>query len=171
MNVNFHYYFLAHTNNNIFLHTASGNMDNVSSSQKSVSGKSKSQNTRRTWSPQEEFQLIVGLKDVVSAGWKSENGFKTGYLAVLEKHMSNVFPGTTIKADPHIHSKIHVWKKQYASLSTMLTRSGFGWNDSVNMLDVSSDQVWNDYIKVRILVFSIMKNTFLKFNQICSRYA
>lgn len=62
-------------------------MDNVSSSQKSVHGKSKFQNTRRKWSRQEEFQLIVGIKDIASAGWKSENDFKTGYLAVMEKHV------------------------------------------------------------------------------------
>lgn len=123
-------------------------MDNVSESQKSYSGRRKTPTTRRTWSIHEQEQLIVGLKDIVARGMKCDNGFKTGYLTALETHMSNQFPGTDLKSEPHIHSKIHVWKKQHSCLSTMMSRSGFGWNDRASMIEVASDQVWEDYVKV-----------------------
>ncbi|XP_012835755.1 PREDICTED: uncharacterized protein LOC105956449 [Erythranthe guttata] len=61
--------------------------------------------------------------------------------------MALKFPGTDIKADPMILSKLHVWKKQYGSLSQMLSTSGFCSNESANTIDVIDDQVWNDYVK------------------------
>ncbi|XP_012844715.1 PREDICTED: uncharacterized protein LOC105964755 [Erythranthe guttata] len=122
-------------------------MDRTGSSSKVVTSKGRSTNTRRTWTLQEEQGLLQALKDIVARGWKCDNGFKTGYLATLEGAMSVAFPGTDLKAEPHIHSKIHVWKKYYGSLSTMLSRSGFGCNDSSCTIDMHDDQVWADYIK------------------------
>lgn len=124
-------------------------MESYSCSQKSVTPKPRSQHSRKTWSPEEEQQLIVGLKEAISRGWKSDNGFKTGYLGVLEQHMAQHFPNTEIKADPHISSKIHVWKKNYGSLGKMMTMSGFGWNDTAHMIEVADEQVWAEYVKVR----------------------
>lgn len=120
-------------------------------SARSVQGKSRTTATRRTWIIYEEQCLLEGLKDIVKRGLKCDNGFKPGYLAALEQIMVNRFPGTDLKGDPDIYSKIHVWKKNYGSLSSMLARSGFGWNDSTNMLDICDDQVWEDYIKVNTL--------------------
>lgn len=125
-------------------------MDNFSESQKSVKERKKIPTTRRIWSTPEEEQLIVGLREIVSRGMQCDNGFKTGYLAFLESHMARQFPGTDLKSEPHIHSKIHVWKKHYSTLNTMMSRSGFGWNDRANMIEVASDQVWEDYVKVSI---------------------
>ncbi|PIN18452.1 hypothetical protein CDL12_08875 [Handroanthus impetiginosus] len=102
---------------------------------------------RRVWTAKEKEALIVALKDAVASGWKCDNGFRTGCLSALEKHMMTVFPGTNICADPHIHSKIHVWKKNHASLVSMISHSGFGWNDSANMI-VVEDSVWDNYVKV-----------------------
>ncbi|PIN09962.1 hypothetical protein CDL12_17451 [Handroanthus impetiginosus] len=96
------------------------------------------ENRRRVWTVKEEEALIVALKDVVASGWKCENGFRTRYLTVLEKHMMTTFPGTDIRADPHIYSKIHV---------CMMSRSGFGWNDSTNII-VVEDSVWEKHVKV-----------------------
>ncbi|KAL0319726.1 UNVERIFIED_CONTAM: hypothetical protein Sradi_5234100 [Sesamum radiatum] len=103
---------------------------------------------RRVWSVKEEEGLIVALKDVVKQGWKCENGFRTRYLGVQEQEMKKLFPSSDIKADPHIQSKIHVWKKTYGSLVGMLGRSGFGWNDATNMVVVDDDVVWDNYIKI-----------------------
>lgn len=73
-----------------------------------MNAKSRAQPSRRTWTMEKEQQLLLGLKKAVSKGWKSENGFKTGYLLVLEEHVAQHFPNTDIKAYPHIASKIHV---------------------------------------------------------------
>ena len=104
---------------------------------------------RRVWSPNEEVALIIGLKDAIANGWKCENGFRTCYLLFLKKHITTSFPGTDLRGDPHIHSKIHIWKKTHAFLVSMLARSGFGQNDRTNMI-VVEDAVWDNYVKVRI---------------------
>ncbi|GFP88504.1 hypothetical protein PHJA_000994100 [Phtheirospermum japonicum] len=103
--------------------------------------------SRRSWSFEEETVLVEGLKDLLLRGWKADNGFKSGYAMILEKHMQQHFPGTDIKAEPHITSKMHVWKKNYASLSMMQSRSGFGWNDTSNTITVDKEEIWSDYIK------------------------
>ncbi|KAK6127880.1 hypothetical protein DH2020_038388 [Rehmannia glutinosa] len=83
---------------------------------------------RRSWSRREEEALVAALKEVIANGWKSENGFKIGYLQALEQEIQKIIPGIDLKGIPHINSKIHVWKKDYGSLVTMLSRSGIGWN-------------------------------------------
>lgn len=105
----------------------------ASASQRSVSQGGRTQK-RRTWTSDEEHVLVCALKDIVLAGMKCDNGFQSGYLSALEKTMASHFPGTDLKGDPHIQSKIHVWKKNYSCLNTMLSRSGFGWNSSTNRL-------------------------------------
>lgn len=105
---------------------------------------------RRSWSNREEEVLISSLKEIVANRWKSENGFKVGYLQALEQHMVKAFPGTDIRAIPHINSKIHVWKKNYSSLLSMLSRSGIGWNDTTKMIE-ANDEAWDAYVKVCVL--------------------
>ncbi|KAL0355792.1 UNVERIFIED_CONTAM: hypothetical protein Sradi_4026100 [Sesamum radiatum] len=64
--------------------------------------------TRRTWTLKEEEVLINGLRMLAASGWKCDNGFRNGYLAQLEAHMSKTFPNCDLKAEPQISSKKHV---------------------------------------------------------------
>ncbi|KAG8379503.1 hypothetical protein BUALT_Bualt07G0095200 [Buddleja alternifolia] len=80
--------------------------------------------SRRSWTRPEKEVLLTALKEIVAAGWKSDNGFRTGYLRELEQAMIKTFPGTNLCAQPHINSKIHTWKKQYGSLFMMMDKSG-----------------------------------------------
>ncbi|KZV37419.1 hypothetical protein F511_01287 [Dorcoceras hygrometricum] len=107
----------------------------------------KSDKSRRCWSMKEEEVLISALKDIVANGWKSENGFRTGYLIVLERVMVKAFPGTDLRAQPHINSKLHVWKKYHASLTCMLVLRGFSWNAKDKMVK-AEDDAWESYLKV-----------------------
>lgn len=132
---------------------AGNQMASQSLSQKSVHGKSRIGGTRRTWKEPEEHCLLHALKELVTEGWKCDNGFKNGYLNTLEQAMAKKFPGCDLKGEPHIHSKVHVWKKQYSTISTMLSRSGFGWNSSSCTIDVPDDTIWNDYVKVDTYLF------------------
>lgn len=135
-------------------------MESQTMSQRSNHGKSKAGPSRRSWTTNEELCLLNALKDIVQKGLKCDNGFKAGYLHHLEEAMVSAFPNTDLKGDPHINSKIHVWKKQYGSLSTMLSRSGFGWNDMCNIIECSN-QVWADYVNVCCLFmmpFTTFKN-------------
>ncbi|KAL2231952.1 UNVERIFIED_CONTAM: hypothetical protein Sindi_1375200 [Sesamum indicum] len=103
---------------------------------------------RRMWTILEEECLVVALRNLVVTGWKCDNGFRTGYLGQLESYIAKHFPQANIKADPHITSKLHVRKKQYSTLTTMLTRSRFGWDESRNIVTVEEDAIWDDYVKL-----------------------
>ncbi|KAL8509434.1 hypothetical protein ACS0TY_016587 [Phlomoides rotata] len=98
---------------------------------------------RRSWSKAEEDALIHCLIDIVNNGWKAKNGFKAGFLRELEKNMRKMLPGTDIVVNPHVHSKIYVWKKEYGVLSDLLSKSGIGWNSSTSMIEVVDEDVWD----------------------------
>ncbi|KAL8501910.1 hypothetical protein ACS0TY_021143 [Phlomoides rotata] len=65
-----------------------------------------------------EKVLSEVMKKIVLEGWKTENGFKIGYLNLLSTYMKQVFPNTDLKPEPHINSRIMVWKRNYHSLAT-----------------------------------------------------
>ncbi|KAL0438831.1 UNVERIFIED_CONTAM: hypothetical protein Slati_2366100 [Sesamum latifolium] len=62
--------------------------------------------------------------------------------------MARHFPHSAIKAEPHITSELHVWKKYYSTLSTMMTKSGLGWDDGRCMVTVEDDNAWDEYVKM-----------------------
>ncbi|KAL0423932.1 UNVERIFIED_CONTAM: hypothetical protein Sradi_0928000 [Sesamum radiatum] len=124
-----------------FFSTAHVNtLDDDGSSQQNRRGNNKDRSgPRRTWILVEKEALINGLKSLVMSGWKCDNGFQNGYLAQLEAHMKRAFPQCDLKAEPHINSKLHVWKRQYSTLCSMMAKSGLGWDDSRNMVTVDDD--------------------------------
>ncbi|KAG6415340.1 hypothetical protein SASPL_122751 [Salvia splendens] len=50
-----------------------------------VGRRPKTDRTRRSWSTREEEALMLALKDLVVNKWKSDNGFRGGYLAQIEE--------------------------------------------------------------------------------------
>ncbi|KAL0412273.1 UNVERIFIED_CONTAM: hypothetical protein Slati_3817000 [Sesamum latifolium] len=95
--------------------------------------------SRRVWSTAEEEALLECLREIVRMGWKSDNDFRTGYLGVLEQLLNKACSNSRLKADPHISSKIHVWKKTYGCINDMMGRSGFGWNETTNNIDTKDE--------------------------------
>ncbi|KAL8540891.1 hypothetical protein ACS0TY_002221 [Phlomoides rotata] len=72
-------------------------------------GKRKATSTmHRVWTYMEEKELVSALKELVLKGYKCDNGFKSGYLLLLENMIARVFTGCDLKGEPHINSKIHV---------------------------------------------------------------
>ncbi|KAL0429055.1 UNVERIFIED_CONTAM: hypothetical protein Sradi_0531500 [Sesamum radiatum] len=106
--------------------------------------------TRRTWTVREEETLINGLRSLVASGWKCDNGFRTGYLAQLETFMLRAIPNCDLRAEPHITSKIQVWKRPYPSRIGMMSKSGFGWDESTCMVTIEENDkdVWDNYVKL-----------------------
>ncbi|XP_073019157.1 uncharacterized protein [Primulina eburnea] len=131
-------------------------MDSVATSGSRIARCKQPEKTRRSWRGREEDVLIQSLNDVMTKGWKSENGFKAGYLTLLENAMQKAIPGTNIRGNPHINSKIHVWKKTYSTLVTLLSKSGVGWNDTDNTIDVT-DETWESILKVCTLKYFELK--------------
>lgn len=86
------------------------------------------------------------MKEAVAEGWKSDNGFRGGYLRFLEDAMRREFPNAGLKGEPHIRSRIKIWKMNYASLTTILSRSGVGFKADFS-IDCTNQQ-WEEIIRV-----------------------
>ncbi|XP_058202615.1 uncharacterized protein LOC131317052 [Rhododendron vialii] len=90
------------------------------------------------------------MRDLVNedSKWKLDCGqFKAGFYGECEKRIIRAFPGTNLRAHPHIDSKIKAWRKQYHLLQDMLKLSGFGWDDTEKMILVDSDDVWENFVR------------------------
>ncbi|KAK6130956.1 hypothetical protein DH2020_035304 [Rehmannia glutinosa] len=131
-----------YTNGPGFLAPYRGIMESTASVGKGATSRS----VRHSWISQEESVLLHALKELVAQGYKCDNGLKAGYQHLLERSLFQAFPGTELRAEPHIASKLTVWKKKYASICMMMRKSGFGWDDSNNQIIVKEDAIWNDYV-------------------------
>lgn len=60
--------------------------------------------------------------------------------------MRAALPGTNLRGNPHINSKIHVWKKTHGILVTILRKSGVGWNDTDKTIEATGE-TWEAIIK------------------------
>ncbi|KAG8364435.1 hypothetical protein BUALT_Bualt19G0128500 [Buddleja alternifolia] len=118
--------------------------------------------TRRTWTMQEEVELASALKDLVVRGYTCDNGFTTGYQGLLEQAKIAAFPSTDLRVESHINSRIHVWRKNYSSISSVLKRSGFGWNSTSKTITVSNDDVWDNYVKNHLMMWQMSWTTMRK---------
>ncbi|KAL8556637.1 hypothetical protein ACS0TY_004185 [Phlomoides rotata] len=96
---------------------------------------------RQTWSKMEGDALIHCFTEIVNDGWKAD--FKAGFQRELENGIHKLTPSTDIVANPYINSKIHVWKKEYETLSDFLSKSGIEWDSSTHNLDIIDELVWD----------------------------
>ncbi|KAI8555559.1 hypothetical protein RHMOL_Rhmol05G0181300 [Rhododendron molle] len=102
---------------------------------------------RRNWSTTEEDALIkCVVNELVGDKWRAENGFRGGFFNHVEKELGKFLPGTTLKANPHIDSKVKYWKVTWAKIVDITGLSGFGWDD-VNKRIVVEKDVWENYEK------------------------
>ncbi|GMQ10941.1 hypothetical protein CsSME_00053746 [Camellia sinensis var. sinensis] len=73
--------------------------------QKKGKGKATASSSRghRVWTPKECDVLIRAMRDLFSEKWKTDNGqFRCGFYSELEKLIILAFPGTDLRAFPHI---------------------------------------------------------------------
>ncbi|KAG6423912.1 hypothetical protein SASPL_114320 [Salvia splendens] len=109
---------------------------------------SKADRSRRIWSVREEEILMATLKELAANGWKSDNGFRSGYLVRAREAIKREFPNTDILPHPHIYSKITTWKRNYGSLKMMLNHSGIGFNSDGSYRIEADDEQWDLFCKV-----------------------
>ncbi|KAG8377659.1 hypothetical protein BUALT_Bualt08G0055900 [Buddleja alternifolia] len=110
---------------------------------------------RRMWTRPEEDALVQALKEILTSGWKADNGFPVGYLNVLQDKIMKVFLTTGLRAQPHISSKMHAWKKQYNTLYVIFGASGIGWNSTTKMIKTDSDEQWEAACKTEPMARSM----------------
>ena len=90
---------------------------------------------KRFWTPQEKEVLIQALHELsIDPKWKSEGGFKNGYMNRLEEMIDSKLLQCGLKAESHIESRLKHWSKKYNALAKMLSTSEFGWDDKKKLL-------------------------------------
>ncbi|KAL3644955.1 hypothetical protein CASFOL_010135 [Castilleja foliolosa] len=73
---------------------------------------------KRYWTPQEDSILLQSLLDISrNPKWKSENGFKNGYMKRLEETLMEKIPDCGLKAEPYIESRLKYWSEKYCAMA------------------------------------------------------
>ncbi|KAF3433313.1 hypothetical protein FNV43_RR24415 [Rhamnella rubrinervis] len=104
--------------------------------------------SRRVWTREEEEALLDILDDIVARGQRCDTGFfKAGTMTMIERSLTQKCPESGLKINPHIESKLKKWKKQYRIVYDILSKCGFGWNDTLKRVDVDSNEAWKAYVE------------------------
>ncbi|CAL2267609.1 unnamed protein product [Prunus armeniaca] len=119
-------------------------MDTGSSSQVNESNR---KGSRRVWTKEEEDALLDILEELVAKGHRANRTFRAGTLIVIENSLRVLCPGSGLKANPHIESKIKKLKKQFTIVYDMVNKTGFGWNDVRKCVKVDSEETWKAYLQ------------------------
>ncbi|OMO99550.1 hypothetical protein COLO4_13230 [Corchorus olitorius] len=100
--------------------------------------------SKHVWTPDKDDVLVSLLVDISNDNkWRADNGtFRTGYLTELERRMQERIPGCQVKGQPHIFSRIKLWKRQYGEIVVMMgdKGSGLGWNEKDKCIRVTHKQ-------------------------------
>ncbi|KAL8556079.1 hypothetical protein ACS0TY_003765 [Phlomoides rotata] len=94
----------------------------------------------RVWTVSEESMLACVMETIIQEGWKNDNGFNSGYLKLLEKEMKKMDPHSDLRAEPHISSRVHPWKRNHATITSIIDKYGMSW-DSIKcqIIDENED--------------------------------
>ncbi|KAL3737794.1 hypothetical protein ACJRO7_019335 [Eucalyptus globulus] len=123
---------------------------------------------RRIWTIDEENALLDGLEELVTRGMKADNGFKSGYMVMLEKWFEEKFPHSGIKGNPHIESKMKNLKKLYNQIYDLRNQSGFGWDHEKHCVDIHSEDSWQKYCKTYPGVASLRGKSFPQYDRLAN---
>ncbi|KAK2646448.1 hypothetical protein Ddye_021643 [Dipteronia dyeriana] len=103
---------------------------------------------RRVWVKEEEEALLGIMDEIVANGGRADCGsFKAGTLKNIELSLATILPNCSLRATPHIESKLKTWKKQYGVIYDMINISGFGWNGVRKCIEVDSNEAWHSYVR------------------------
>ncbi|KAL3532967.1 hypothetical protein ACH5RR_006488 [Cinchona calisaya] len=74
--------------------------------------------------------------------WKTDGGFKNGYMVELHKMVAHKIPDFTKQVDLHIDSKLKWLKSRYHAITEMVKQSGCEW-DNVEKI-IKCERQWYD---------------------------
>ncbi|KAL8127321.1 hypothetical protein AgCh_014294 [Apium graveolens] len=135
----------------------------------SASGNGRGRN-KRFWTNDEDKVLVSALSELATdPHWKCENGFRNGYMVLLEEVIGKALPGCGLKVIPHIDSRLKTLISKFRAIAQMLSTSGFGWDDDKKMIYVERS-VYNEYCKTHTSCKNLYGTAFPYFNDLMAIY-
>ncbi|XP_038721995.1 uncharacterized protein LOC120014145 [Tripterygium wilfordii] len=129
-----------------------------------VPAMSKKTKQQHMWTDDEISVLVNTLLDLYNVGtYNVDNGFKTGYLVVLEKAIKDKMPKIDIKAKPHIESKLKLLKKDFSVVYDMI----YG---PITKCVVAEAPIWEEYIKRHKRAANFKNKEIPHFEALCTIY-
>ncbi|CAO2822551.1 unnamed protein product [Amaranthus hypochondriacus] len=113
----------------------------------SGSGASVDKNTQRRLTYEEDQLLVKLLVEMFAGGkWKAKSGFRSSYLAHLEKLLVASMPEAEMKVS-NIDSRLSYLRKRFNALQDIkLKGSGFRWDDNQKMVN-GDRKLFKDWAK------------------------
>lgn len=83
------------------------------------------------WTDEESKVLIDSLQEMsCDPMWKSDGGFRNGYMGELRKRVLVKLPTFSKQVNPHIDSKLKWLKNKFHAITEMCNQSGCQWDDA-----------------------------------------
>ncbi|KAJ7001447.1 hypothetical protein NC653_011768 [Populus alba x Populus x berolinensis] len=95
------------------------------------------------WTPTRDAYLVELFIDQHNCGRTAYNEFKNEMIRSVTRDFNKRFSMNL--EESQVKNRYNVMKKDYGVVKTLLTHTGFGWDESRQMV-VADDKVWDSYI-------------------------
>lgn len=106
------------------------------------------------WTPSRDAYLVDLLIELHNCGRTAYNEFKNEVIKAVTRDFNMKF-GMNLEEN-QIKNRYNVMKKDYGVVKTLLSQTGFRWDETRKMV-VADDNVWDRYIAVCSASFSLRK--------------
>ncbi|KAJ4716010.1 Myb/SANT-like domain containing protein [Melia azedarach] len=113
----------------------------MSAAQEGILGRPKAE-----WTPSRDAYLVELFIEQHNCGRTAYNEFKNEVIKSVTREFNKKF-GMNLEEN-QIKNRYNVMKKDYGVVKTLLSHTGFGWDETRQMV-VADDKVWDGYIAVR----------------------
>lgn len=114
------------------------------------------------WTTTEDNALIDLFELGQNPKWRSNCGFKNGFLEQLKNKMEAEQLGCGLKASPNIKSRVKWFKQKWCVMSYMLSMSGFNF-DNDKMMILCEKNVFDEFTEVIFELYGVNFITCLDF--------
>ncbi|XP_012081739.2 uncharacterized protein At2g29880 isoform X1 [Jatropha curcas] len=129
----------------------------MSGAQDGVLGRPKAE-----WTPTRDAYLVELFIEQHNCGRTAYNEFKNEVIRSVTRDFNKKF-GMNLE-ESQIKNRYNVMKKDYGVVKTLLGHTGFGWDETRQMV-VADDKVWDGYISVRSEARPFRRKSFPLYNQ------
>ncbi|KAJ6708005.1 L10-INTERACTING MYB DOMAIN-CONTAINING PROTEIN-LIKE ISOFORM X1 [Salix viminalis] len=114
------------------------------------------------WTPTRDAYLVELFIDQHNFGRTAYNEFKNEMIRSVTRDFNKKF-GMNLE-ESQVKNRYNVMKKDFGVVKTLLTRTGFGWDESRQMV-VADDKVWDSYIAVKCEARPFRRKSFPLYKQ------